>query len=296
MGHAPCDTPDTAPERSGWPATLSLGFAMQPTGRSALVRRLHAGPLQVQRPLYPEGPRICHAVIVHPPGGIAGGDTLAIDVHVGAGAHAVLATPGASKWYKANGRSARQSIEIHLADGAHLDWLPQNNIVFDQAQVETSFTLHLAPGASAIGWDATQLGRQAAGERWRKGWLRSVSQAQFGTQKLWAERVELTADDPQRHGLHGLHGYAAFGTLWAFGAHCTSELAQTLAASLPFDGSLRAGATALSEGSDALPGAIIVRVLGDSMQAVQACLVQAWTLLREPVLGVPAQPLRLWRT
>ncbi|MEA3117109.1 MAG: urease accessory protein [Paraburkholderia sp.] len=278
----------------GWDASLELRFTRD-AYRTTLSRRRHQGPLLVQRPLYPEGHAVCHAVILHPPGGVAGGDRLSMNICVDAGAHAVLATPGATKWYKSNGQRAAQRVAIEVAAGAKLDWLPQNNIVFDDARADFEFALTVAPGATAIGWDATQLGRQAAGERWASGQLTSVTsiahaQPGWRTLPLWHEQTRLDAGDPLREAPQGLAGYAVFGTLWAVGEACTPELAESLAAQLPFDAAFRAGATALPG------GVLIVRVLAVSMEPLQRLMQQCWTTLRPAIHGVAAQPLRLWAT
>jgi urease accessory protein len=276
-------------------ARLELGFKSvldteesRARRRTVLAHRRHQGPLLVQKCLYPEGEEICHTIVLHPPAGIAGGDVLELDVELGSGAHAALSTPSATRWYKANGRIARQDTRIALKEGARLDWLPQENLFFNAAQAEVSITVDADEGAAAIGWDAVMLGREASGERFETGLVRLSCHFSRAGQSIWREQGNLQGADPLLTSPAGLAGMPIVATFWALGAVCTPALAQSLAPLLPWSDQLRAGSTAL-------PGGIVlVRIIGQQMEPVRALLERLWTGLRPTVLGVPAQPLRLW--
>ena len=135
--------PDSLPQEARWRASLALGFERR-GGRTVLADRRHDGPLVVQKAMHPEGPEVCHAIVVHPPAGIVGGDELLIDVAVREGAHALLTTPGAGKWYRTSGPWASQHVRIDVAAGGIAEWLPQETIVYDGARARITWEAQLA--------------------------------------------------------------------------------------------------------------------------------------------------------
>src|SRR5437762_3645059 len=154
------------PVAASWKARLSLSFARD-GNRSVLAERSHEGPLVVQKPLYPEGDEVCHAIVVHPPGGIAGGDELSLQVKTQG--HALLTTPGATKWYRSAGPWAKQKLAFEV-DGT-LEWLPRETIVFDGALAQLECEVRLGNAARYIGWEIVCLGRTGSGERFSRGKL-----------------------------------------------------------------------------------------------------------------------------
>ena len=112
----------------GWHGSLSLRYSRDVDRTVALDR--HEGPLRVLRRLYPEGPRICHHVLVHPPGGIVGGDVLSVDAHLDEGYHALITTAGATRFYRSAGATAVQHVRTRVAPGARLEWLPLETLAY----------------------------------------------------------------------------------------------------------------------------------------------------------------------
>src|SRR6266446_6418055 len=93
----------TVGARRGWHALLDLEYNYA-AGRTSLTRKVHAGPLRVQKTLYPEGPQVCHTLILHPAGGIVGNDTLDLRLDLAPCSKVLITMPGAAKWYRSLGR------------------------------------------------------------------------------------------------------------------------------------------------------------------------------------------------
>jgi urease accessory protein len=282
-------TPHTlaSSDSQNWHASLELRVAQQ-AGRSVLAHNLHKGPLRVQKALHPEGDAVCQILMLHPPAGIAGGDQLSIKLDVEAGAHAQLTTPGAGKWYRSKGPQASQQISLNVARDAVLEWLPQEVIVFDQAQAHSSTTITLAEGARAIGWDILCLGRTASGEKFTQGSFRQQIRLQRpdGT-PLWREAMHLAGSDAAMQSPLALRGHTVFGTLWLAGMAPDAALIEALRGISIRD---------VECGISALPHVTLVRLLSHSSEAARQYFEAVWTLARPVVLQRAAVRPRIWAT
>jgi urease accessory protein len=274
-----------APDATGWSARLALAFRRREE-RTLLVRRRHDGPLVVQKALHPEGDAVCQAIVVHPPGGVAGGDRLELDVDVGERAHAQVTTPGAAKWYRSSGRDAAQTLHARVAGGGLLEWLPQEAIVFDGARAKLETAIALAADALFIGWDVICLGRTHSGERFAAGRLvQSVEIVRDGA-LLWADRLVLDGGSRALHSSALMGGAPVFGTLIA-----TADAGDDLLASCR--------EVVCGEGEGAvtrLPGVLVARYRGHAAAAARTYFANLWRLLRPALVGREAVPPRIWNT
>ncbi len=153
--------------KDNWYARLELAYK-KTSSKTILSHRLHKGPLLVQKPFYPEN-NVCHSYLIHPPGGIVGGDILELDVVVNVGAHALITTPAANKFYRSNQYQATLTQSIKVKKNAILEWLPQETIFYNgcEALIQTEFDLE--PGAHLTCWEINCFGRPAGNELFKKG-------------------------------------------------------------------------------------------------------------------------------
>ena len=244
---------------TSWRARLALEFALQGK-RTVLARRSSDGPLVVQKPLYPEGEEVCHTIVVHPPGGIAGGDELFLEVK--AEGHALLTTPGAAKWYRSAGAWAKQTLQFEV-EGS-LEWLPRETIVFDGALADLRCNIALKEGARYIGWEVLCLGRFARGR------MKTQTRVTQGGRMLFVEKGEIEGGGRLMRSPAGLGGRTVYGTFIA-----TS------------DEKISLEGVAITR----LPGLLIARYLGDSSEEALQAFTRLWKVLRPSAV----EP-RIWST
>jgi urease accessory protein len=274
-----------------WHGTLALHYRRD--GERTIAHDRHDGPLRVLQRLYPEGPHICHHVLVHPPGGIVGGDQLDIEARLDASTHALITTPGATRFYRSGGPSAAQRALLRAAAGARLEWLPLETIAYSGCAAENRVQLELAEGAEAIGWDVLALGLPAASEPFAAGTF---------TQHMelpgrWLERGRIAASDTRLlDSPLGLAGQRVIASAWfASGSALTNarrdnllDAARECAAASPLEA--RCGATSPHD------CVVVLRALASSVEPAMALLQRVRDCWRQRAWGLAPNAPRVWRT
>jgi urease accessory protein len=251
-------------------------------GKTVLAERSHCGPLLVQRAFYPEG-GLAHLYLLHPPGGVAGGDELRIEAVAASGSQVLLTTPAAGKFYRSSGALAQQRAYLRIEEGASLEWLPQESILFDGAQVASTLNVDLAEQACFIGWDIACLGRPAAGESFNSGQARLQIQIYREGVPLLLENLQVDARCMAAN--WGMRGRLATATLLAYPCHRADlDMARGL-----LGNQADCGATLLDE-------LLVARALGYQAEPLRRLFCQVWQGLRPRLLGREACIPRIWAT
>ncbi len=275
---------------SGWQARLELEISRSGSA-SRITRRRHVGPSCVQRAFYPEGDDVAHVYVLHPPGGLVGGDRLELDVSVRELGLALLTTPAAQKLYRSGGRTSRQHVKLSVHPTASLEWLPGENIVFQGADGVLETEVEVAPQGTFAGWDIGCLGRPAAGEHFEQGRVRSVFRLSRNGRPLLIERFELEGGSPLLAEPWGLSGHSVFGNFYLVPGdeRDLGPLSALFRERLTPARGERLAVTALAS-------VLVVRVLTRSAERARALLMAAWELGRPELLGRPPVPPRVWAT
>jgi urease accessory protein len=265
----------------GWKARLRLGFCAS-EGRTILARREHEGPLLVQKPFYPEG-ATCHVYLIHPPGGVVGGDTIDLGVQCDPGSQALLTTPAAGKFYRSRGPWAKQKNRFEVMEGAMLEWLPQETILFDDCRVESLTRFELEEGARMIGWEMVALGRPACNEGFSRGRARMGLEVWKNGAPLLLEHMNL--DAAMFASPCGLNNKPLSATLVAY-----PVTPRELDAARDLAGERR------DFGATLIDRLLICRALGQQAEPVRNLFVSIWRAIRPEMAGKPACEPRIWAT
>lgn len=272
-----------------WHAQLSLDYTFE-AGRT-VARHVHSGPLRILQSLYPEGDAICHNVLVHPPGGLVGGDTLDIQVHAKTGSHALITTPGASRFYRTDGQTALQQTHLRVEDDARLEWLPLEAICYSACLAENRLTMELAPGAELMGWDVTALGLPLANLPFETGHLRQ----HIEVPGIWLERGTIAAsDDRLLNGPVGLAGHKCLASFFFIAGQPLPrerrERALESARAVIATHTLASTAGATSPH----PRVLVVRMLAPVVEPAMGLLRALRNTWRQELWGNSASSPRIW--
>lgn len=272
-----------------WQARLDLDYRAQ-QGRTVLQHD-HSGPLRVLKSLYPEGDAICHNVLVHPPAGLVGGDTLDIGVAVHSGAHALLSTPGATRFYRSEAGQAAQRVRLELQPASRLEWVPLETLAYPGCDALNQVEMVLHGDAELMGWDVCALGLPAADQAFDRG---RIAQ-KLSVQGLWLEQSIIDAADTRLlHSPVGLDGQRCLGSLWLasgqpLGRDRTEALLEAARAVLPDAGPVRVAATSPN------PHMVVVRATAALVEPLMAVFQAVWAPWRATAWGLGTEAPRIWR-
>ena len=272
-----------------WHASLQLDYTLE--GTRTVARHAHNGPLHILQSLYPEGDAVCHNVLAHPPGGLVGGDTLDITATVGPGAHGLVTTPGATRFYRSTGERALQRTHLTLAEGARLEWLPLEALCYNACNAENHLTLNLAPGAECMGWDVTALGLPHAEQPFDTG--RFVQHIEAPGR--WLERGVINAADHRLlESPQGLAGHRCMASLFFVTGRpldrARRDTALDAARAVKDAHALKATAGATSPNGQV----VVVRALAPQVEPAMQLLRQVRAAWRAALWQLCAEPPRIW--
>lgn len=268
-----------------WKAYLDLGFTYK-NKRTVLARRLHYGPLVVQRPFYPEND-ICHVYLIHPPGGVVGGDQLKINVELEKESHVLLTTPSAGKFYRCENLKGTQTQKLKVADQGLLEWFPQENIFFDGCRSEIETIIELTNDAMFCGWEINCLGRPAANEKFIVGSITQRLQLYRDNKPLFLERNEIAGANEILYSRCGFNGQAVFATMLA--TNINKECCDKLQSIWHVDKDKKISVSLIAD-------VLICRYLGESAEDAKAAFTDIWSVIRMKQKNIKTCKPRIWST
>lgn len=279
-----------------WAARLELHLRRHGE-RTVLAHSQHLGPLRVQRPFFPEGLRIPHLYLLHPPGGMAPGDSLNILVRCEAGAETLITTPSANRIYSTDAFDHEQSqiTELNIDRGGCVEWLPQETLVFNNANAN----LHLRINAKAEGrffaWEILVLGRTGSDAPFERGSCHQRIEINLDGLPLLCENTHLTGGSDLMTAAWGLDHATVTGVWVCQGI--PAEDARTIMEQLRTEMAKQmTDLTGVRLGFTRKDSLLIGRIIGNDSEQVRNLFIHCWKILRPALKGQPATLPRIWAT
>lgn len=271
--------PRPTPVRAPWPAELRLTLGRR-AGKTRVMKQSHRGPLRVQRAFHPEPDGTAHVVVLHPPAGLVGGDSLDVRIEVDEGASALVTSTGAAKAYRTWGAPASSRTEIRVARGATMEHVPLEAVVYEGADAGLETVVHLGEDARFLGWEVVCLGRPAAGESFGRGVLRFSLEIRRAGRLSFLERGRIDGGGDALGAPWGLAGWPAFGTMVSTEGDVDA---------------LRRALAGTDAGVTQLAGLTVVRARGRDGSEVRRRLERARDVVRDR-WGRPRVTPAIWRS
>lgn len=280
-----------------WHALLELDYQRSKSADGTpqtVVQHHHEGPLHVLQSLYPEGPQICHNVILHPPGGIVGGDTLEVNLSLREGTHALVTTPAATRFYRSEKEPAVQQVHARLAPFCRLEWLPMEALAYNGCIARNTAVFEVAQGAEMMGWDITALGLPQADLPFERGEILQ----HIEVPGVWLEKGKLSAQDQVlMNSPVGLAGKRCTAALFFIAGSdiardrrdAALEAIRAVMDATPMTDGLIAGATSPH------PQVLVMRVLADVVEPAMALLQAARAAWRQNLWQLDPVVPRIWK-
>jgi urease accessory protein len=210
------------------------------------------------------------AVLLTTSGGVTDGDTLKMALEIGPGAAAVATTQAAEKIYRAakGGGHCAIDVAVRVAQGATLDWLPQETIVFQGARLKRRTVAEVEPGGALLSCEMVVLGRAASGERFTSGLLLDSWSVRRTGRLAWTDALRVEGETPTGAGFGAANALATVIGVWDE-PQPRFEQARAL---LEAAAAVRAGVTLVN-------GVMVARLLGEAT-AVRAAIIRFLTEFR----------------
>jgi urease accessory protein len=210
------------------------------------------------------------AVLLTTSGGVTDGDSLKMAIEIGRGAAAVATTQAAEKVYRAaaGGGHCAVDVAVRVAEGATLDWLPQETIVFQGARLKRRTVADVEPGGALLACEMVVLGRAASGERFVSGLLLDAWSVRRAGRLAWTDTLRIEGETPDGAGFGAANALATVIGVWD-APQPSFEKARAL---LETAGEVRSGVTLVN-------GVMVARLLGEAT-AVRGAVIRFLTDFR----------------